>query len=383
MPQALPDGLSALNCGTLHLDPERRIAEANSALVTWRGLRRDQIIGRDFGELLARGSVVYWETTVEPLLEQQGHAWDLAIELQTPGGDPLAVLVNARRTPDGTDCVMFPFTERRRYERKLLAAQVHARRQQAEIARLAELEAFRRDFINAAAHELATPMTPVQIQFHLLKQSLAGNADPKTQRALTAMQSNLDKLAKFTAALLASANVQAGQIGMRFTTIELDRALPKIVAAWREHHATKRDIQVDAAPVVLQADREALAGCIGHLLENAVKFSPPRGVVRVEVMPGPPVQIAVVDQGRGIDPARIPELGRPFAQVHDRAEFTALGAGLGLHIVSGLMQAHGGRLIVRSDGVGTGTRAILEFPAKTEGEVGTAARTESALSQGR
>ncbi|MBW3560744.1 MAG: PAS domain-containing sensor histidine kinase [Proteobacteria bacterium] len=358
--------LASLNCGRLRVDPSRRIEDLNPALAAWRGLPTDHLLGRDLGVLISRGSLVYWETAVEALLEQQGYAWDLSLELRAEAGDRVAVLVNARRDDGVTDCLFFPYAERRRYERQILEAEMHAKRQAVEIERLEAIDAFQRDFINTAAHELATPMTPLKLQLYMVKKALQGEADPKLQHALEVMETNIGRLSKLTSSLLASARVEAGHIGVRLDRVDLHQALPKMVETWRREHAPERDVQVEAHEGTIRADPEALESCLAHLLENAVKFSQPGSSIRVQTMVGPRVQVSVVDEGRGIDPARLHELGRPFAQVHDRTEVTALGVGLGLHIVAGLMNAQGGRLVVQSEGRGKGTTATLEFPGEAE-----------------
>ncbi len=370
MPTSAADRLASLNCGILTVDASRRMHDANAVLSTWTGRAAQDLEGQDLGTLVARGSMVYWETTVEPLLVQQGFAWDVLLELKTDRDTRAAVLVNARREGGLTECLFFPFSDRRRYENQKLAAQVHARQHRAELARLAELNRFRRDFVNSAAHELATPMTPLQIQFHLLKNSLQGNVDPKTRRALDAMQTNLEKLAKFTSSLMASASIDAGRIGMSFEAVDLAVMVPKMVERWRARVAPHREINVEVEPAVIDADLKALRSCVRNLLDNAAKFSQPETPIEVRVVAGPPAQITVEDHGRGIDPARLPELGRPFVQVHDPKEVTVLGAGLGLHIVTGLMKAQGGMLRVESEGHGKGTIATLQFPVAADAAVG-------------
>ncbi len=371
------DVLDAVHCGFVTVDRDLRISDVNEAACRWVGKHRDDLLGAELAALLVPASVVYWQATVEPLLEQQGHAWDLALELR--GEKPVAVLVNARREAGTTTCLLFPFSERRRYERAMRAAQDHARQQQIEIKRLLELDAFRRDFVNSAAHQIATPMTPLQIHFHLLQQALAGDADPKVQRAIDAMKTNIDKLAKFAAALVASADIEAGRVGMKITPVSLAESLPLFVEQWRRRIKPHQDIRVHAAAATIAADADALASCLTHLLENAAKFSPADSKIHVRVQPGPRVRIAVHDEGRGIEPERLKDLARPFVQAHDPHEVTALGAGLGLHIVDGLMKAQGGRLILESEGAGRGTTAILEFPAGADEAHATAAELRRAM----
>ncbi len=360
------DPLTSLNCGLLHLGPTQQIVEVNAALASWRGLPREDLLGSDLDLLLVRGTWIYWEAAVVPLLSQQGYAWDLALRLRTEHGPPVEVLVNARRDEHGTRCILFPFSGRLLWERRLLAAQDQARKQRAQLERLEKIEAFRRDFINAAAHELATPMTTLRLQAHLLQQVLGDRVQPGLQGPLEKIRLNLDRLSQLNESMIQSADVAAGRLDMKISPIELGRVLPEIVHSWCRRHAPSRPVDLDVQDAVVPADQNALTACLENLLDNAVKFSPPGTPIKVRALAGPRVQIVVEDKGRGIEPDRLPGLGRPFVQAHDRSQVTTPGAGLGLHIVTGLMDAQGGRFDIKSEGPKRGTRAILEFPTDAD-----------------
>lgn len=360
------DTLSSLNCGSLHLGPAQEIVDLNDALASWRGISRDELLEEGLDKLLSPGSWIYWEVTVEALLEQQGHAWDVALKLRTEQGPQVEVLVNAHRDPDGTRCILFPFSGRLLWERRLLAAQDHARKQQAVIERLEKTERFRQDFINAVAHELQTPMTPIHLGMGVLQHHCGSSAPPEVQRSLEIIRANLDRMSKLNKSIIQSADVAAGRLDMKLQAISLGQFLPEFMQRWRPRHARSGPIGIEVQDAIIPADPDALTTCLENLLDNAVKFSPPDAPINVLAHAGPPVQIIIEDKGRGIEPDRLKGLGRPFAQAHDRAQVTTLGMGLGLHIVAGLMDAQGGRFEIQSEGLGQGTRAILEFPGSQE-----------------
>lgn len=363
--------LASLNCGMLRITG-RRITAVNTALATWRGLPGEDLAHQGLDRLFVPASILYWENAVEPLLEHQGHAWDLALRLRSEADGPVDVLVNARRQGPDTECLMFPYAARRLQQRRLREAEAHAARQKAEVERLERIENFRRDFINAVAHELATPITPIQLQVYLLKKAVAGRVDPQLQDEIVAMEANVNRLSGLLDAIVAAADVEAGRIAVRPSSLRLDETLPEMVDTWRRHHAPGRSIQVKVQDLAVRADADALRTCLANLLDNAVKFSPPGSPVRVRVEDGERAKIVVEDIGRGIAQDRLERLGRPFVQGHDRDEYTEPGAGLGLHLVAGLMKAQGGSLRVRSEGRGRGTRAILELPRAPVGGAGDA-----------
>lgn len=124
-------------CGLLTTDTHGTIVAANSTLLSWIGARRSDVVGRrTFADLLTGGGRIYHETHYAPMLAMQGSAREIAFELLCAGGVPLPVLVNARAdVEDGQRLIhvaIFDATERRMYERELLAAKERAERSDAQ-----------------------------------------------------------------------------------------------------------------------------------------------------------------------------------------------------------------------------------------------------------
>ena len=132
-------------CGYLSLDAEGRVIKANRTLQAWMGhAGSDDLVDRRFGDLLGRGSRLFHETHVRPLLLMHGQVKGIALDMVRVDGSVLPVLVNAvlDRTPEGapgvTRIAVFDATERRHYEQELVAAKKRAEeseRQSAELAR--------------------------------------------------------------------------------------------------------------------------------------------------------------------------------------------------------------------------------------------------------
>jgi PAS domain S-box-containing protein len=124
-------------CGLLTTDASGTIIAVNQTLLRWLGVDREQLIGRrTFADLLAGGGRIYHETHYAPMLAMQGSAREIAFDLACADGRRLPVLVNARRdqASDGGPVVhvaVFDATERRMYERELLAAKHRAEQSEA------------------------------------------------------------------------------------------------------------------------------------------------------------------------------------------------------------------------------------------------------------
>ncbi|TQS43455.1 sensor histidine kinase [Cryptosporangium phraense] len=208
-----------------------------------------------------------------------------------------------------------------------------------------------RQLVADASHELRTPLTSLGTNLELLDEGGTGDPqapelirDARDQTAeLTALVNDLVDLARY------------GQVETHTEDVRLDLLVADLLA--RAGRVT-----VDSAldECVVHADPDALQRAVGNLLDNAVKWSPPAGRIRVTVSTAPGLaEVAVSDEGPGI-----PEADRPF--VFDRfyrspRDRTLPGSGLGLAIVRRVAEAHGGS--VRAEPLATGTRLVLSLPA--------------------
>jgi cell cycle sensor histidine kinase DivJ len=121
---------------------------------------------------------------------------------------------------------------------------------------------------------------------------------------------------------------------------------------------------VDIEPGIpeLPADRRACKQILLNVISNAIKFTDPGGWVRVSAKAvGPDVVLSVSDNGIGIAEADLPRLGKPFVQANNSYDRSYDGAGLGLSVVKGLAQLHGGKLELTST-LGSGTTASIILP---------------------
>ena len=118
------------------------------------------------------------------------------------------------------------------------------------------------------------------------------------------------------------------------------------------------------APIcpLIYGDRERLEDAVRHLMHNAIKFNRPGGSVEVRyAIEGEMAVIEVADSGRGIPADRLPDLGTPFMQLADPVKRGVEGVGLGLSLVTYVVQAHGGELAVESE-LDVGSTFTIRLP---------------------
>ncbi|HUR64134.1 MAG TPA: PAS domain-containing sensor histidine kinase [Candidatus Thermoplasmatota archaeon] len=252
-------------------------------------------------------------------------------------------------------------TERRRAEQ----AQQRALQQGYEIQRLRELDTFRNRFLNTAAHELRTPLSPLRLQLYLLRTRRAQSYGPEEKASLDILERNLRRLSLLVEDLLEAARLQAGRLGVDLQGEDLhgvtDRALAALAPV-----AQARRIRIERATVGdgrAWLDPQRIAQVVDNLVRNAIKFSPPGSQVLVQTEGLPDeVRLRVTDHGLGIRHDDLNKLFQPFSQVHDPNEVSEPGSGLGLYISRSIVELHQGRISVASPGPGLGTTLTVELP---------------------
>ncbi len=160
--------------------------------------------------------------------------------------------------------------------------------------------------------------------------------------------------------------IAAGKFETRPVRIDAGGAL-WIARDEREARAAAKAIAIDAdaCPVglIVEADENAFGQMIGHLLDNAIAFTPEGGrIVLSARTDGGRVRLAVSDNGPGVAPQNLARILEPFEQVGCATTDHAAGAGLGLTLVKAFAELHGGALIIEST-PGQGFTATIELPA--------------------
>lgn len=263
--------------------------------------------------------------------------------------------------PDGGAVgVATDVTDRRLAEQARRAAESEAD----EANRLRELDHLRTSFVNVAAHELNTPLTPIRMQLALL-----GNEDPaRRARALAILRRNVDRLSRIVRDLVTVNRLQQGRLDMRPGPTDLAEVVRQGVESFRDAAATGGiDLRHDVKRAVsLVADADRLQQVVDNLLANAVKFTQRGGAVEVRLRHAKGLaRVEVQDDGPGIAAEDLSRLFRPFSQLEAGRERG--GTGLGLHLSREIVEAHGGRIWAESPGPGLGSTFVVELPMAGRG----------------
>lgn len=210
-------------------------------------------------------------------------------------------------------------------------------------------EAQREEYVHAISHDLRSPLTVVSGHAQRLAQLLGGGAEPQMTQSIQAILRGTRRMAVLIQNLVDTARLEGGMPSLRLQPVDLPAFLRELLAQLATLEDAER-IQVETAPALpcALADPDHLERILTNLLLNALKYSPPGSPVTVRLQPGDgEVLISVQDRGPGIAPEDLPYLFdryRRGAHVGEHRE----GLGLGLYIVKGLVEAHGGRVWVES-----------------------------------
>jgi signal transduction histidine kinase/CheY-like chemotaxis protein len=237
-----------------------------------------------------------------------------------------------------------------------------------DVTREAELERMKSEFVSVVSHELRTPMTSIKTSLALVLAGAAGALDPSARELLEIAARNSDRLIALVNDLLDLSRIEAGQVPMKLEPVSLGdaiRASIEMVGAFAAERGVGVAIRPPDDEVEIKAVRDRTIQVLVNLISNAVKFSARETQVRVRWWrDAEGAVIEVEDQGLGIPADKLETVFEPFTQLANSTTREQGGAGLGLTISRGIVQALGGRLWVESE-LGKGSHFYVRLPLAT------------------
>lgn len=280
---------------------------------------------------------------------------------------PIRVSEGRKPGRPGLVAVTRDISDRKTHEAELVRA-----RDAAEAAGRAKTE-----FLANMSHELRTPLNAVIGFSDILNRELFGTLSEARYRDYARLiHESSEHLLNVVNDILDMAKMEAGKFKLVKDPVDVG-TLVALCCDIMRHTAEQRSLslmtEVAADIPALPADRRTCKQMLLNLIANAVKFTDPGGVVRVSArVVGGTLELSVADNGIGIAKQDLPKLGNPFVQANNAHGHGRDGTGLGLSVVSGLAELHGGRLRLDST-LGEGTTATIVLPYDATGESGEAA----------
>lgn len=227
-------------------------------------------------------------------------------------------------------------------------------------------------FLASVSHELRTPLNAIIGFSDMLVHELYGKfADARQREHVLLIREAGSHLLDVVNSILDVSKIELGAYDINPEPFLLENAVTMCasmmsVQAGAKHIELKTSIDPSVGEV--NADRRAVQQILINLVSNAVKFTPHHGKVTIEcVRDGDAIELVVRDNGIGIAESDMARLGQPFVQLSTDFSRRYEGTGLGLALVKGLVQLHGGDLSVAST-LGSGTTVTIRMPAAAAGE---------------
>ena len=238
-----------------------------------------------------------------------------------------------------------------------------------DLTQVRRLQTMRRDFISNLSHELRTPLASLRAVVETLQDGALADP-PAAERFLRQAENEVNTMTQMVEELTELSQIESGQVRLRLVPVAVDRLIDVPLERMRsqaERGGVQLSVEIAAdAPLVL-ADEERVQQVVTNLLHNAIKFTSPGGHVRliaaVSDAPGRERELLfeVQDTGIGIAKADVPRVFERFYK-SDRARTRGQGGtGLGLAIARHIVEAHGGRIWVKSK-LGRGSSFFFTMP---------------------
>jgi PAS domain S-box-containing protein len=253
---------------------------------------------------------------------------------------------------EGISVLGTEITESRRMQEELRDANL----------RLVEADQRKNEFLGMLSHELRNPLTPIRNSLFILDRATPGSE--QARRAREVIERQTSHLTRLVDDLLDVTRITRGKFRLQRARLNLVDVVRRTV----EDHRSLLEgralaVELPAEAIWVDGDSTRLGQVVGNLLTNAAKFTPEAGRVSVRVeRRGDHAVVEVTDTGLGIDGETFRRLFEPFAQADRSLDRSRGGLGLGLALVKGMVDLHGGRVGAHSDGPGRGSRFLIELP---------------------
>jgi PAS domain S-box-containing protein len=244
-----------------------------------------------------------------------------------------------------------------------LTARLRAEAERVRLARIEEAQQRKDEFLAIMGHELRNPLAPLVTAAHMIRLR-GGHA---TEKEMGVLDRQLRQMTRIVDDLLDASRAMREKVQLALEPIEIGKVLANAVdlaAPLLEERGHALCVEVPQAGHLVSVDPERMAQVFGNVLNNAAKYTPNGGAIRLSAARcGEDVEVTVQDNGQGMAPEMLDRVFDLFAQVDPGLARTAGGLGIGLAVARKIVREHGGEIVAQSEGVGRGSRFVVRLPA--------------------
>jgi PAS domain S-box-containing protein len=359
---------SVVDYAIVTLDEEGMITSWNSGAERINGYTATQILGRHFSRLYPPEDIQAnkpWRQLA--MARERGRVNDESWRLRSDGTQYWANNVIAT----------LPATDVRKRAFYMVTQDLSQRRNAETLADTAQRM---HEFIAMLAHELRNPLAPIRNAVALMERRKI--TDPLVESMRQTIDRQSQNLTRIVDELLDVNRVARGQFVIEKQTLDLRDVIARAVETSRpiiDRHGHHLQLSIPDQPIDCYGDPMRLAQVLVNILNNAAKYTPDGGDIRLSTaVKDSRVELRVRDNGRGIERDAIDRIFDLFMQVDPQAGSALGGLGVGLALVRRIVELHGGSVHVVSDGLGKGSEFIVRLPIIAPPEKAGSARMDDA-----
>jgi len=341
-------------------DPRGIITDVNKQMEALTGSTRDELIGAPFKDCFTDPERA--EAAIKLVLGE-GKVTDYELTARARDGKQTVVSYNATTFHDrerklrGVFAAARDVTERKRYEQSLQ-----------------EADRRKNEFLAMLAHELRNPLAPMRNALQIMRLTASREVPRPEDEAIRSASAMMDRqvgqMVRLVDDLLDVSRISRGTIELRRARTELASAVHHAVEAARAQYKSMEHtliVTLAREPMYINADPTRLAQVLGNLLNNACKYTPKGGQMRLSAeRDDHQVVIRLKDNGIGIAAEELSRIFEMFVQIDTSLERSVSGLGIGLTLVKSLVEMHQGTVHVQSAGLGQGSEFVLRLPIMVE-----------------
>jgi two-component system CheB/CheR fusion protein len=220
-----------------------------------------------------------------------------------------------------------------------------------DITERKKIDELKTEFLSITSHELRSPMTPMKAQLQMLLEGYFGNPNEKQKQSLEMILRNTERLDKLIVDILDISRIQSGRLKFELKKVQPADCIKESIENMKPL-ADEKNIaittKIDKLPKIT-LDKDAITQVLTNLIDNAIKFTPEKGKIKIEVKKQKnDILVKVKDTGIGISEENLKRIFNPFFQVDSSYTRKYKGTGLGLTICKAIIKQHGGKIWTKS-----------------------------------
>ncbi|MCM8774097.1 MAG: ATP-binding protein [Candidatus Omnitrophica bacterium] len=342
--------IESLPYGIMVLDHDDRIQELNRNFSFIFNINIADVKGKNYKDVIESKFVDVFSNLIEDT-KVKGFVMDRQISVPILGGVEITIALSGSALKD---------KDNNFYGLTIICREMTATR---ELERMRELDKLKSDFISSVSHDLKTPLTSIIGYTDILMQLAKEKSLSEESDYLKIIMQEAMRFARMIDDIINMAKIESGKLQLKKELASLKEIVEeviKIVIVQAEKF--KFIVNFDNSIPLISIDKVQMKRVFLNLVSNAIKYSPQGGEIRIDgYTKGDNVYVDVIDHGIGMSEEALSHMFEKFYRVESDATKGITGTGLGLAITKGIIEAHGGTIVVRSK-LGEGSTFSVIFP---------------------